>query len=204
MILSRRNALLAAGAVGSAALAAIPAAAQSQVSVQQSPAMQQLYIGWEVGNLNNNGANAYRKVNRPIIITGLQLFASMAPTGQPRFGFCEVLANVVASPTVPTFLVPPHEYINMGDAFGGEDDWQPAVTNNPNGLAINGSIGPGGTGGNLASWILKSMSNQCPNSPIERTNLAIPLPAGGVICIHVDHYGDSGADFEIQGSIEYV
>lgn len=196
MLINRRNALLVAGAVGATSGSlAIPASATSQ---QQTTLL--LGVGWEVTDLQNNGANTYTQFTRPVFITGCQLFASMAPTGNPNFGFCEVLVMVGVSSSEPSFVAPPHQYYELSSPFGNDGDVTPAVVNNPNGLTVGGTVWPGGP---LVGLILKSMSNQCVYVPISRTNLAIFVPAGGCLVIHVDHAGSS-ADFEIQGSIEYV
>lgn len=164
--------------------------------------MPNINIGWEINPcIGNVGANLYVVAQRPIVVTGLQMCVSMMMSGvqadgSPGYGASNLLAILSWYPTLDPMQQGGQDYM----APIANNDFGPCVTHNPDGIGVYGSIGYSGY---LASVILKSTTNQAVCQNVDRCNLSVAVPAGGVILAHIDHQG-AGCDVEMQGSIEYV
>jgi hypothetical protein len=188
----------AIGGVG--ALGPSPASAQSDAVAIPSACAS---FGWEIRNLNGNGANTYFRVSRNMVINTVNIDLAFMITSTPAAaGFAEVLGQASVSRNItPTFdNSGGHAYLNTAPS----SDFGAVVSDNPNGLGINGSS-------ILAqdlfySVILKSWA------PMDGTasaasrqvfaKLSLTVNAGDYLVFHMDHAGVPG-DAEMQVVLGY-
>lgn len=162
--------------------------------------MNSLFIGWEVSNLVDGGANLVVPVNRNIVIVGYQLTIAMAYVAQ-TVGFSEVLSLGAVTNGMPQFATGPGPcYISPPDGYNS--DFGATTTVNPNNFLVGGG-GIGWNGNLLYSAILKTNAPQAVNDVLMATNLSFPAGPGDNIVIHADAAG-LVCDWEIQGCIYYT
>ena len=91
-------------------------------------------FGWEIGNLDNNGANVAFEVGRGMILQWLDIDVAFMITSAPAVpGFAEVLCRAgVSRGTRPNFSGPPQDYI----LFPTSADFGGVRVHNPNHLSV--------------------------------------------------------------------
>lgn len=159
--------------------------------------MNVINVSWEVGNMENGGANRSFPVPRAITVKGYIIKVSMAPaanvasqvlaygcglTGAPQYG--SDAAQFVAGPFIPN-----------------PDAWAmgPEYISNPNGFRV-------GDGSSSNSFlfldILKSSGEAINDVLVSPDCYSLHVPAGGYLCFHMDGVG-APCDVEMQGIVIY-
>jgi hypothetical protein len=160
-------------------------------------------FGWEISNLDNNGANVFFGVRRGMILQWVDIDVAFMITSAPAVpGFAEVLCRAgVSRGAPPTFSGPPQDYI----LFPTSPDFGDVHVHNPNHL----SVGFDGVLLQDAFYqvILKSWvpvdgtaSSTSRNAHVE-PNLV--LSTSDFLVFHMDHGGVPG-DAEMQVTMSYV
>jgi hypothetical protein len=157
-------------------------------------------FGWEITNINNNGANVYFEIQNAMRLHSLDVDVAFMITSLPSApGFAEVLCTGgVFRDTTPIFVDGPQQYVGWQGAPG----FGTFQISNPNGLNAFG----GGGGENFQLAILKTWvpadgtgSATWRNVSIE---LGLSLNPGDYLVFHMDHAGVPG-DVEMQGTLGY-
>jgi hypothetical protein len=160
-------------------------------------------FGWEIGNLDNNGANVSFVVRQGMILQWVDIDVAFMITSPPTVpGFAQVLCRAgVSRGARPNFSGPPEDFI----LFPTSPDFGAVRVHNPNHLSI-------GFDGNLLKdafyqVILKSWvpvdgtaSSTSRNAHVE-PNLV--LSTNDVLVFHMNHGGVPG-DAEMQVTMSYV
>lgn len=161
--------------------------------------MKSTGFGWEISNVNGNGADLYMPFTAAVTVCGIDLDVSFV-TLTALTGMAEVLVNAALTSGTPQFVGGKAAYIGgplLGsDALGGS-----TVYKGYSGLIIGGGKnGPGF----LTSVILKTYCKQGGQDArhVSLTGLGIPVPAGSYLVLHMDHAGQP-VDVEMQGVIFY-
>lgn len=143
-------------------------------------------LGWEVGNLHNNGADIYFEVVHAMTLDYVDLDVAYMVTA-PSAGFAEVLFTMGLSSGVPTFSAPPQVY----ESFSADPDLGVGQVVNPAGVGMVGGGQP--SEAELASMILKSWVPADGTGSQDQRHLTVPLsvqvPAGSYLACHMDHAG---------------
>ena len=160
-------------------------------------------FGWEIGNLDNNGANVFFRVLRGMILQWVDIDVAFMITSAPAVpGFAEVLCRAgVSRGARPNFSGPPHDFI----LFPTSPDFGSVRVHNPNHL----SVGFDGVLLQDAFYqvILKSWvpvngtaSSTSRNAHVEQN---LVLSASDFLVFHMAHGGVPG-DAEMQVTMSYV
>jgi hypothetical protein len=158
-------------------------------------------FGWEIVNINNNGADVFFEVRDTMVLSTINIDVSFMITSAPAAaGFAEILCNGgVSRGAKPTFNTSPAAYLNLpASANFGQ-----LTQHNPNKL----NIGLGGVVQDLFfNVILKTWvpadgtggytSRQVYGQP------GLALNKGDYLMFHMDHAGVSG-DVEMQAVLQY-
>src|SRR5271163_4595593 len=93
-------------------------------------------FGWEMSNLNNNGADAYFVVSKLMILSTFNIdVAFMLTTAPPFVAFAEVLCQAgVSRGGPPSFETGQHAYLDPPTSA----DFGPVTWYNPNSMPMNG------------------------------------------------------------------
>jgi hypothetical protein len=187
------------------AIGAVAALSSSAASGQSSGANANgvAGFGWEMSNLNNNGADAYFLVSKQMILSTFNIDVAFMLTSPPPFvAFAEVLCQAAVSRGgPPAFTTGQHAYLDPPTSA----DFGPVAWYNPNGMPMNGNqvvfqdlfysvI--------LKSWVpidgtASSASRQVLGQP------SLLLNVGDYLTFHVDHAGLS-VDGEMQVVLGYT
>ena len=160
-------------------------------------------FGWEITNINNNGADVYFKVDRNMTLNSVNIDMAFVPTSVASTGVAEVLCySGVSRGGAPTFNNSGgHAYVN----FTADPNFGSVTIYNPNGL----SVADDGTlyEDKFYAVILKSwVPSTGAASATSRQVLASPslsLTAGDYLVFHMDHAGVAG-DAEMQVVLQYA
>jgi hypothetical protein len=160
-------------------------------------------FGWEVTNLNGNGANAYFSISAGMILNSVNIDISAVPLAVNGSGFAEVLCyGGVSRQGVPTFdNSGGHDYIG----FALSSDFGSVTLVNPNNLSMvyDGSLSQD----KFVAVILKTwVPGDGTASATARNVTAYPsltLNPGDYLAFHMDHAGVS-VDAEMQVVINYT
>jgi hypothetical protein len=167
-----------------------------------SGAQQFAGFGWEISNINNNGADLYFEVLDAMVLNTINIDVAFMLTGPPaQAGFAEVLCmGGVSRGAKPTFSDPPAAYIN----FPPSPNFARLAVHNPNNL----SNGIGGVvGGLFYTVILKTWvpADGTASSTYRHVVVSpgLVLGKGDYLVFHMDHAG-VGGDVEMQTSFQYT
>jgi len=188
---------LAVGVLASAGCA-VSKAATTTTNAPRSAA-----FGWEVENLNGNGANAYFSVPVGMVLNSVNIDVSAMPFAVNGSGFAEVLCyGGVSRQAVPIFdNSGGHDYIS----FALSSDFGSVTLVNPNNLnmAYDGKLYQD----KFIAVILKTwVPSDGTASATARNVTAYPsltLNSGDYLAFHMDHSGIS-VDAEMQVVINYT
>lgn len=158
-------------------------------------------FGWEIVNINNNGADVFFEVRDTMVLSTINIDVSFMITSVPAAaGFAEILCNGgVSRGARPTFNTSPAAYLNLPPSA----NFGQLTPHNPNKL----NVGLGGVVQDLFfNVILKTWvpadgtggytSRQVYGQP------ALALNKGDYLMFHMDHAGVSG-DVEMQAVLQY-
>jgi hypothetical protein len=159
-------------------------------------------FGWEVANLNGNGANAYFTVSRNMILNSINIDVAFMITALPAVpGFAEVLCQAGVFRGMPSFNgAPGSDYLPVV----ASSDFGPVTVQNPNNLTVHANQ-------SLAqdiffSVILKSWVPVDGSASAASRRVAIEpslaLNVGDVMMFHMDHAGVP-VDAEMQVVLGY-
>jgi hypothetical protein len=203
MIKEGRRKFLAGTGVALAGVTAgsVNAFSGSSGSTQEVPLMSAGF-GWEIRNINDNGADAYFQVAESMILSAANIDVAFMITGAPTVpGYAEVLCGgAVSRGGPPSFYSGPQAYTLSPNSpnFGNVQIY------NPNGLSI----------GNdyfllqdqfyqviLKTWVPLDGTASSTHRQV-RVTPSLQLNSGDYLVFHMDHLGVEG-DVEMQVVLEY-
>jgi hypothetical protein len=199
IFLKAGTSVIGAMATGSAT----PSGASSLREVPSpSPGSRVAAFGWEVTNLNGNGADVYFPVQSAMSLRSVNIDVAFVPTSLGQVGLAEVLCLAsVSRGAVPTFNnAGGHAYIDMVTTsnFGS------ITVYNPNGLSVNAQSGLGQDefyAVILKSWVPVDGSASSASRQV-LANPSLSLNEGDYLVFHMDHAGVPG-DAEMQVVLTY-
>ena len=160
-------------------------------------------FGWEIGNLDNNGANVYFVVRQGMILQWVDIDVAFMITSAPAVpGFAEVLCRAgVSRGAPPNFSGPPHDFV----LFPTSPDFGGVHVHNPNHLSIGFDrdlLQDAFYQVILKSWVPVdgTASSTSRNAHVE-PNLV--LSTSDFLVFHMNHAGVPG-DAEMQVTMSYV
>jgi hypothetical protein len=205
--LNRRHMLSGGGGIvlaGLTAGAVVPGLTRTTAAdaAQASGTVQTAGIGWELTNLDDDGADIYFEIVNAMTINTLNLDVAMMITSAPSAaGTAEVLAGVALTPTAPTFSSGPYPYQQIPDSA----DFGDVQVENPNGLTMSNDPHPGQgylTRVALRSWIPVTGTAAQQNRHVVLP-LAMKVTAGSYLTLSMSHAGIP-VDCEMQTTIVYT
>lgn len=189
---------------GSIVLGALTAGAVTPLNATTSVTGSKVAgFGWEINNLQNNGANVFFRVFQGMVLQWIDIDVAFMITSAPAVaGFAEVLCRAgISRGGFPNFSGAPSDFI----LFPASSDFSGVHVHNPNNL----SIGVDGVLLQNAFYqvILKSWvpvdgtaSSTFRNAHVEPNLMLNP---NDVLVFHMNHAGVPG-DAEMQVSMSYV
>ena len=160
-------------------------------------------FGWEIDNLDNNGANVFFEVRRGMILQWVDVDVAFMITSAPAVpGFAEVLCRAgVSRGARPSFSGPPQDYI----LFPTSPDFGGVHVHNPNDLSVGFDsvlLQDAFYQVILKSWVPVdgTASSTSRNAHVE-PNLV--LSTSDFLVFHMDHAGVPG-DAEMQVTMSYL
>ncbi len=160
-------------------------------------------FGWEIGNLDNNGANVYFRVLQGMVLQWVDIDVAFMITSAPAVpGFAEVLCRAgVSRDARPSFSGPPQDYI----LFPASSDFGGVHVHNPNHLSVGSDsvlLQDAFYQVILKSWVPVdgTASSTSRNAHVE-PNLV--LSTSDFLVFHMDHAGVPG-DAEMQVTMSYL
>jgi hypothetical protein len=176
-----------------------PAVAAAGATVAQDPVAG---FGWEIVNINNNGADVFFEVRDTMILNTINIDVSFMITSAPaQAGFAEILCDGgVSRGAKPTFNTSPAAYLNLpSSANFGE-----LTPHNPNKL----NIGLGGVVQDLffnvilKTWVPADGTGGYTSRQVY-AQPSLALNKGDYLTFHMDHAG-VGGDVEMQAVLQYT
>jgi len=159
-------------------------------------------FGWEITNLDNNGADVYFEVESAMTLNSVNIDVAFSPTSTSPTGNVSVLCAAYASRGgVPTFNnTGGHAYVTnpASSNFGS------VTLYNPNGLSVsyNSSLAQDQLYAvSLKTWV-PSTGSAAATSRQVLANPSLSLSVGDYVVFHIDHEGVPG-DAEMQVVLEY-
>ena len=176
-----------------------PAAADA---AQASGTAQTAGIGWELTDLDDDGADIYFEIVNAMTIHTLDFDVAMMITSAPSIaGTAEVLAGIALTPTAPTFSSGPYAYQQIPNSA----DFGSIQTENPNGLIMSKDSHPGQ--GYLTRVALRSWVPVTGTAAHQHRHVVLPLAmnisAGSYLTLSMTHAGIP-VNCEIQTTIVYT
>ena len=169
---------------------------------QVSSGAQVAGFGWEISDINNNGADLYFEVVDAMVLNTINIDVAFMLTGPPaQPGFAEVLCmGGVSRGAKPTFSPPPQASIN----FPADPHFDQLTVHNPNNL--NNGIG-GVVSDLFYTVILKTWVPADGTASSTYRHVAVTpnmvLSKGDFLVFHMDHAG-VGGDVEMQTAFQYT
>jgi hypothetical protein len=188
-------------AEGCAVPGGVAVAAASPVASLTQKGTQVASFGWEVCNLNGNGANTYMKVQNNMVLETVNADISAAILNGNGSGFAEILCQGgVSRQSLPTFSNSPQVYVDLPPS----PDFGSVTPDNPRDLSllIGGMVQDQFLSVILKTWVPPDGTA----SHTARQVLTYPrlsLNAGDYLVFHMDHSGVS-LDAEMQIVITYT
>jgi hypothetical protein len=176
-----------------------PAVAVTGATVAQDPVAG---FGWEIVNINNNGADVFFEVRDTMILNTINIDVSFMITSAPaQAGFAEILCDGgVSRGAKPTFNTSPAAYLNLPPSANfGE-----LTPHNPNKL----NIGLGGVVQDLffnvilKTWVPADGTGGYTSRQVY-AQPSLALNKGDYLTFHMDHAG-VGGDVEMQAVLQYT
>jgi hypothetical protein len=171
------------------------------VHLTPSATTQVASFGWEICNLNGNGANTYVKVQNNMVLETVNADMSAAIVNGRANGFAEILCQgSVSRQAPPTFSSSPQVYVDLAQS----PDFGSVTPDNPDNLSllIGGMVQDQFLSVILKTWVPPD-GTACHTA---RQVLAYPnlnLNAGDYLVFHMDHSGAS-LDAEMQIVLTYT
>jgi hypothetical protein len=200
---SGRRDFMKAGGLAVGVLAAEGCAVSRAATASSTKAPRCASFGWEVTNLNGNGANSYFSVTVGMVLNSVNVDVSAMPVAIAGAGFAEVLCYAGVSrqalPSLDSSGKP--DYIS----FPSSSDFGSVTLSNPNnlGMVYDGTLSQD----KFVSVILKTwVPTDGAASATARNVTAYPaltLNPGDYLAFHMDHAGVS-VDAEMQVVINYT
>jgi hypothetical protein len=198
-----QRASIALGTVTAGGLRPLNAGAIASAAPGSRPGQKSAGFGWEVSNLDNNGANVFFEVMHRIVLQSLSIdVAFMITSAPPTSGFAEVLCRAgVSRGAPPSFSSGPQGY----PEHPASADFGEVKVSNPNGLSV-------GFDGVLlqdavCQVILKTWVplNGVASAASRNVQLEpfLDLNTGDFLVYHMDHAGVPG-DAEMQVALRYI
>jgi len=160
-------------------------------------------FGWEIGNLDNNGANVSFVIRQGMILQWVDIDVAFMITSPPTVpGFAQVLCRAgVSRGARPNFSGPPEDFI----LFPTSPDFGAVRVHNPNHLSVGfdgGLLQDAFYQVILKSWVPVdgTASSTSRNAHVEPNLL---LSTNEVLVFHMNHGGVPG-DAEMQVTMSYV
>jgi hypothetical protein len=174
-------------------VAPVPGAAQSGDPV--------VGFGWEIVNIDNNGADVFFEVRDTMILNSINIDVSFMITSLPaQPGFAEVLCDGgVSRQAKPNFSPPPQAYIG----FPASANFGELTLHNPNKL----NVGLGGVVQDLffnvilKTWVPETGAGGYTSRQVY-AQPGLALNKGDYLVFHMDHAG-VGGDVEMQAVLTY-
>ncbi len=187
-------------ALGTAA-AVNPSAARGQSTAAGTDSV--VSFGLEMSNLNNNGADAYFRVGRQMILNTFNIdVAFMLESLPSSAGFAEVLCQGrVSRGSSPVFQAGSAAYLPTPTS----PDFGPVAWYNPNGTPINGNmilIQDLFYSVVLKSWVPTNGTSSAASRQV-LGQPSLPLNVGDYLVFHMDHAGVP-VDSEMQVVLGYT
>jgi len=189
---------LAVGVLAAEGCAVSRAATTSTTKIPRSAS-----FGWELANLNGNGANAYFSVPVGMVLNSVNMDVSVMPLTLNGAGPAEVLCyGGISRQAVPMFdNSGGHDYIN----FALSSDFGSVTIPNPNKLIVAND--PTLFQDKFVSVILKTWVPSDGTASATARNVtaysSLTLNPGDYLVFHMDHSGVS-VDAEMQVVINYT
>jgi len=177
---------------------------KAQAAAQSSSGSNFASFGWELTNLNNNGADVYFEVTNNMVLTAADIDVAFMLTSPPASaGFAEVICRAAVSPGAP----PTFYHGDPGASFVSPQSpsFGTVKIHNPRGLGI-------GNDGYLLQNIIYSVilktwvttdGTASSTSRHVRVAQSLVLNAGDYLVFNMSHGGVSG-DCEMQAVLEYA
>lgn len=204
----RRRAFLQGGGLAIGTLAAqgcavsgVAATRDTSLPIHTGSGFQVASFGWEVTNLNGNGANIYIPVQNNMVLQTVNADVSASITGARSTGFAEVLCQGgVSRQSVPNFSNSTQAYLDLplSPNFGS------VTPENPNNLkvVVGGMVQDQFLSVILKTWV-PSGGSGCATSRHALIYPLLNLNSGDYLVFHMDHYG-VGVDAEMQLVLAYT
>jgi hypothetical protein len=176
-----------------------PTVAATGATLPQDPVVG---FGWEIVNINNNGADVFFEVRDTMILNTINIDVSFMITSAPaQAGFAEILCDGgVSRGAKPTFNTSPAAYLNLPPSANfGE-----LTPHNPNKL----NIGLGGVVQDLffnvilKTWVPADGTGGYTSRQVY-AQPSLALNKGDYLMFHMDHAG-VGGDVEMQAVLQYT
>lgn len=172
----------------------VPGAAQSGDPV--------VGFGWEINNIDDNGADVFFAVRDTMILNSINIDVAFMITSLPaQPGFAEVLCDGgVSRQAKPIFAPPPQAYIG----FPASANFGELTLHNPNQL----NVGLGGVVQDLffnvilKTWVPENGAGAYTSRQVY-AQPGLALNKGDYLVFHMDHAG-VGGDVEMQAVLTYT
>jgi len=204
MNLPGRRTFLKGGGLAMGVLAAqgcaVPGTAATRLTADPTSGSQIASFGWEVCNLEGNGANTYVKILNNMLLQSVNADVSASITNAKATGFAEVLCQGgVSRQALPTFNNSAQAYLDlpMSGNFGS------VTAENPNNLSVvvGGMLQDVFLSVILKTWVPPE-GVACATSRQALVYPSINLNSGDYLVFHMDHFG-VGVDAEMQIVLTY-
>jgi len=160
-------------------------------------------FGWEIVNLDNNGANVYFRVLQRMVLQWVDIDVAFMITSAPAVpGFAEVLCRAgVSRGAPPSFSGPPEDFI----LFPASSDFGAVQVHNPNNLTLGydtALLQDAFYQVILKSWVpLDGTASSTSRNAHVEPNLVLSM--SDFLVFHMNHAGVPG-DAEMQVTMSYL
>lgn len=187
-------------AEGCTSTGAVPVAEAAAPITLPPTGMRVASFGWELCNLNGNGANTYMAVQNDMVLQTVNADISASILHPNANGFGEILCQgAISRQAVPTTSNSPPDYVQLPPS----PDFGSVTPNNPNNLSllIGRMVQDQFLSVILKTWVPPD-GTACATARQVVANPSISLKAGDYLVFHMDHSGVS-LDAEMQIVLTY-